>query len=112
MQLCMSEGIQLTNLSQNWGNSHACVAGHMAKTFEGDHASTCDALTVGVIASAGRGSRISTLVAALRSLNWDLAFTKYSVRLLLCFSTLHSTHISGLTFWLRRYVLQCTEVRA
>lgn len=49
---------------------------------------------------------ISTDVAALRSLNCDLAFTRYSILLRLCFSTWHSTQISGLTFWLRRYVLQ------
>lgn len=68
-------------------------------------AQTCDARTVGVIASGGIGRIISTFVAALRSLNCDRVFTRYSVRLLLCFSTLHSTHIKGLTFWLSRYVL-------
>ena len=61
---------------------------------------------MGVMASGGSGSMISTLVAALRSLNWLRALTRYSVRLRLCFSTVHSTHISGLTCWLSRYVLQ------
>jgi hypothetical protein len=65
------------------------------------------ARTVGVIASAGSGSRISTLVALERSLNWLRAFTRYSMRLRLCLSTEHSTQISGFTFWLSRYVL-CT----
>lgn len=58
--------------------------------------------TVGEMASGGSGSRISTLVAVLRSLNWLRALTRYSVRLRLCFSTMHSTQISGLMFWLRR----------
>mmetsp|Transcript_27381 Transcript_27381/g.74055 ORF Transcript_27381/g.74055 Transcript_27381/m.74055 type:complete len:220 (-) Transcript_27381:745-1404(-) len=46
---------------------------------------------------------ISTLLAQLRSLNCDLALTKYSVRLRLGFSTLQSTAMRGLMFWLRRY---------
>ena len=54
------------------------------------------------MASGGSGSRISTEVAVLRSLNCDRALTRYSVRLRLCFSTWHSTQISGLMFWLRR----------
>ena len=58
---------------------------------------TCDVLKTGDMASGGRGNMISTDVAVLLSLNCDLAFTKYSVLLRLCFSTWHSTHISGLT---------------
>ena len=54
------------------------------------------------MASGGRGKKISTDVAALRSLNCDRALTRYSVRLRLCFSTWQSTQIRGLTFWLRR----------
>lgn len=54
--------------------------------------------TVGEMASGGSGSMISTLVAVLRSLNWLRALTRYSVRLRLCFSTMHSTQISGLMF--------------
>jgi len=61
--------------------------------------------TTGVIASGGRGNIICTDVAALLSLNCDLAFTKYSVLLRLCFSTWHSTQIRGFTSWLKRYVL-------
>jgi hypothetical protein len=62
------------------------------------------------MASGGKGSRISTDVAVLRSLNCDRALTRYSVRLRLCFSTWHSTQISGLMFWLSRYVLRrCTQ---
>ena len=57
------------------------------------------------MASGGSGSKISTLLAEERSLNWLRAFTRYSVRLRLCFSTVHSTQISGRTFWLSRYVL-------
>ena len=45
---------------------------------------------------------ISTEVAALRSLNCERALTRYSMRLRLCFSTWHSTQISGFTFWLKR----------
>ena len=67
---------------------------------------TCDERTVGEMASGGSGSMISTDVAVLRSLNWLRALTRYSVRLRLCLSTWHSTQISGLMFWLRRYVLQ------
>lgn len=67
--------------------------------------STCEARTVGVMASGGRGRKISTLEAEERSLNWLRALTRYSVRLRLCFSTVHSTQISGRTFWLSRYVL-------
>lgn len=67
---------------------------------------TCEARTVGAIASGGSGSRISTLLAEERSLNCERALTRYSVRLRLCFSTMHSTQISGRTFWLRRYVLR------
>ena len=66
---------------------------------------TCDALTVGVMASCGNGRKISTFEADDRSLNWLRALTRYSVRLRLCFSTTHSTQISGRTFWLSRYVL-------
>ena len=47
----------------------------------------CDVRTVGEMASGGSGSKISTDVAVLRSLNWLRAFTKYSVRLRLCLST-------------------------
>ena len=65
----------------------------------------CEVRTVGEMASGGKGSRISTDVAVLRSLNCDRALTRYSVRLRLCFSTWHSTQISGLMFWLSRYVL-------
>ena len=60
---------------------------------------------MGVMASGGSGREISTFEAEERSLNWLRAFTKYSVRLRLCFSTAHSTQISGRTFWLSRYVL-------
>lgn len=67
-----------------------------------DESSTWEQRTVGVMASEGSGSRISTFVAEERSLNCDLALTRYSVRLLLCFSTVHSTQMSGFTFWLRR----------
>lgn len=70
---------------------------------------TWEVRTTGVIASGGRGSIISTDVAELLSLNWDLAFTKYSVLLRLCFSTWHSTHIRGFTSWLNRYILQETR---
>ena len=58
---------------------------------------------MGVMASGGSGREISTFEAEERSLNWLRAFTKYSVRLRLCFSTAHSTQISGRTFWLSRY---------
>ena len=57
------------------------------------------------MASCGKGRKISTLDADERSLNWLRALTRYSVRLRLCFSTVHSTQISGRTFWLSRYVL-------
>jgi len=57
------------------------------------------------MASGGSGRLISTFVAELRSLNWLRALTRYSVRLRLCLSTTHSTHMSGFTFWLSRYVL-------
>lgn len=60
---------------------------------------------MGVMASGGSGRKISTLEAEERSLNWLRALTRYSVRLRLCFSTVHSTQISGRTFWLSRYVL-------
>ena len=73
--------------------------------LETGRARTWDARTVGAMASGGSGSRISTLFAEERSLNCERAFTRYSVRLRLCFSTMHSTQISGRTFWLRRYVL-------
>jgi hypothetical protein len=56
-------------------------------------------LAVGAMASGGSGMMISTLVALLRSLNWLLALTWYCVRLLLGFSTRHSTQISGLERW-------------
>lgn len=82
-------------LSQN-----TAVACH----FHG-RARTCDARTVGAMASGGSGSRISTLLAEERSLNCERALTRYSVRLRLCFSTMHSTQISGRTFWFSRYVL-------
>lgn len=72
---------------------------------------TCEVRTVGEMASGGSGRMISTLVAVLRSLNCDRALTRYSVRLRLCLSTWHSTQISGLMFWLRRYVL-CRRVGA
>ena len=58
------------------------------------------------MASGGSGRKISTLEAEERSLNWLRALTRYSVRLRLCFSTAHSTQISGRTFWLSRYVLR------
>jgi len=61
-------------------------------------ARACDVLTVGAMASGGSGRLISTFVAELRSLNWLRALTRYSVRLRLCLSTTHSTHMSGLTF--------------
>ena len=67
---------------------------------------TWEVRTVGVMASGGSGRLISTFVAEERSLNCDRAFTRYSVRLRLCFSTVHSTQMSGFTFWLSRYVLQ------
>jgi len=70
-----------------------------------DEDCTCEARTVGAIASGGSGSRISTLLAEERSLNCERALTKYSVRLRLCFSTMHSTQMSGRTFWFSRYVL-------
>lgn len=70
----------------------------------------CDVRTVGEMASGGSGSRISTDVAVLRSLNWLRALTKYSVRLRLCLSTWHSTQIRGLMFWLSRYVLRGARV--
>ena len=60
---------------------------------------------MGAMASGGSGRRISTLLAEERSLNCERAFTRYSVRLRLCFSTMHSTQISGRTFWFNRYVL-------
>lgn len=66
---------------------------------------TWEVRTEGLIASGGSGRLISTLVAEERSLNWDRALTRYSVRLRLCLSTTHSTQISGFTFWLSRYVL-------
>ena len=61
---------------------------------------------MGAMASGGSGSRISTLFAEERSLNCERALTRYSVRLRLCFSTMHSTQISGRTFWFSRYVLR------
>lgn len=75
------------------------------KNKASDQVHTCDARTVGVMASGGSGRKISTLDAEERSLNWLRAFTRYSVRLRLCFSTVHSTHTNGRTFWLSRYVL-------
>ena len=62
------------------------------------------------MASCGKGRKISTLDADERSLNWLRALTRYSVRLRLCFSTVHSTQISGRTFWLNRYVLLDTAL--
>ena len=41
-------------------------------------------------------------MAVLRSLNCDLALTRYSVRLRDFLLTMHSTQIRGFTFWLRR----------
>ncbi|GIL50026.1 hypothetical protein Vafri_6349 [Volvox africanus] len=61
---------------------------------------------VGEIASAGSGNMISTVFAWLRSLNCDRALTRYSVRLREGFSTEHSTMMSGLMFWLMRYVIK------
>jgi hypothetical protein len=48
-------------------------------------------------ASSGTGTKISTLFAVLRRLNWPLTFTRYSKRLPRCASTAASTHTSGLT---------------
>lgn len=53
---------------------------------------------MGAMASGGSGRLISTLLADERSLNWERAFTRYSVRLRECLSTTHSTQISGFTF--------------
>lgn len=52
---------------------------------------------MGSMASGGRGSSISTLLAVLRSLNWLRAFTMYSTRLRENRSTVHSTQIRGFT---------------
>ena len=64
------------------------------------------------MASGGSGKEISTLLAEERSLNWLRALTRYSVRERLWRSTVHSTQISGRTFWLSRYVLYSQEGRA
>mmetsp|Transcript_28823 Transcript_28823/g.73509 ORF Transcript_28823/g.73509 Transcript_28823/m.73509 type:complete len:285 (-) Transcript_28823:647-1501(-) len=80
---------------------------HTRALFSGTYSALpVDVLTTGVVASEGRGRMISTLLAVERSLNCDRALTRYSVRLRLGFSTRHSTQMSGLMFWLRRYVMR------
>lgn len=56
------------------------------------------ALKTGESTSGGTGTTISTLFAIDLDLNYVLALTKYSILLLVKFSTTQSAQISGLTW--------------